>query len=231
VALFQDLDFVHDYYCTRRLSNGTPMSIYEIWEKGGAWADSVTPSTYSPEYRAHISGKILSLTQPGDTIFSIGCGNGFVEAELVRRERSVRAIDCNEEAVRLTAAKGVEVAQADFFDLAPAALADVDLVYADGLLGHLFQPNSQLAAFMQKLRGLRLPHGSRVAFSNDAPRDPEVRFCPHERVQDFWFLSRTYLSAALAEGGFRVEESYYYRYARPLSGLRNRTICIAQWMG
>lgn len=228
VSLLQDLDMVRDYYCKRRLLNGTPMSIYEIWEKGGAYADSITPSIYSPEYRSHIAEKLLSLTQQGSTVFSIGCGNGFVEAELVRRERKVCAIDCNEEAVQLTAAKGVQVSQADFFDLLPAAMSEVDLVYADGLLGHLFQPVSGLTAFMRKLRALGPRRGTWVAFSNDAPRDPEVEFCPHERVQDFWFLSKSYLSTVVSEAGFRVSECYYFPYMRPLSGLRNRTICLAQ---
>lgn len=226
--LLQDLDLVRDYYCQPRMMDGTPMSIYEIWEKGGAYADSITPSTYSPEYRSHITGKLLSLTERGGTIFSIGCGNGFIEAELARCDRKVYAVDCNEEAVRLAAAKGVQAFQTNFFDLSPAALSDVDLVYADGLLGHLFQPVDGLAAFTRKLHALRLRRGTWLAFSNDAPRDPEVAFCPHDRLRDFWFLSKSYLSLVLGAAGFHVSEGYYFPYLRPLSGLRNRTVCIAR---
>jgi SAM-dependent methyltransferase len=229
VSLLQDLEFVREYYSTRRQLNGTAMSIYEIWEKGCAFADSITPSTYDPAYRLHITGKLLSLTRSGNTAFSIGCGNGFIEAELVRRGRSVRAIDCNEEAVRLTAAKGVQAFEADFFDLPPATMWDVDLVYADGLLGHVFEPAGELTRFMDKLRDLTLRRGTWIVVSNDAPRDPEASFSPHDRLREFWFLSKSYLSKALSEAGFDIVESYYFTYARPLSGLRNRTICIARW--
>jgi SAM-dependent methyltransferase len=170
----QALDFVRDYYCQRRMVDGAPMSIYQIWERGGAYNDSVTPSIYSPEYRSHIVLKLLSLTNEGGTIFSMGCGNGFVEADVAHCNRSVRAMDYNEEAVRLTAAKGVEAFQADYFELPPSSLSDVDLVYADGFLGHLFQAGSGLAAFADKLRILAPRSGAWVVFSNDAPRDPEV---------------------------------------------------------
>ena len=224
----QALDFVRDYYCQRRMVDGAPMSIYQIWEKGGAYNDSVTPSIYSPEYRSHIVLKLISLTNEGETIFSIGCGNGFVEGDVAHCARNVRAMDYNEEAVRLTAEKGVEAFQADFFDLAPASLSDVDLVYADGLLGHVFQAGSGLAAFTDKLRILALRPGVRLVFSNDAPRDPEVAFCPHDHVRDFWFISKSYLAGYLNEAGFSLSESYHFPYVRPLSGLRTRTICIAQ---
>jgi SAM-dependent methyltransferase len=228
VEPLQDLDLVRDYYCQRRMVDGRPMNIYEIWEKGGAFNDSVTPSTYSPEYRSHITLKLLSLTSEADVVFSIGCGNGFVEAEVLQCNRKVLAIDCNEEAVRLAAGKGIEASQTDFYDLSPHALSHVDLVYADGLLGHLFRHGSGLAHFTDKLRALSLRNGTRLVFSNDSPRDPELAFSPHDRLRDFWFLSRTYLAQVMAEAGFGVVESYYFPYVRPLSGLRNRTICIAQ---
>jgi SAM-dependent methyltransferase len=224
----QDLGFVHEYYCQRRVVDGSPMSIYEIWEKGGAYNDSVTPSTYSADYRLHITGQLLALTRPGATVFSLGCGNGFVEADLAQQQRRVRAIDCNDEAVRLATSKGVEAFNSDFFTLAPDALRGVDLVYADGFLGHLFHSSEGLAPFLDKLHTLQLASGAWLVVSNDSPRDPEVAFCPHDRVRDFWFLSKSYLSTVLAEFGLRVADSYYFAYARPLSGLRNRTVCIAQ---
>jgi len=75
----QDLDRVREFYTARRPVGRSGASIYEIWEKGGAFNDSITPSTYVPEYRSHMVLKLLSLTACKQKIFSLGCGNGFVE--------------------------------------------------------------------------------------------------------------------------------------------------------
>jgi 2-polyprenyl-3-methyl-5-hydroxy-6-metoxy-1,4-benzoquinol methylase len=172
--------------------------------------------------------KLLSLSANGDTIFSVGCGNGFVEGDLARLERTVRAIDCNEEAVELTRKKGVDAFTADYFALEPADLAGVDVVYGDGILGHLFDPDEGLRLVLLKLANLDLRPGAYLVFSNDAPRDPRQEFAPHERVADFWFLSRNYLQKTLSAFGFEPVEDYYFPYLRPLSGMRNRTICVAR---
>jgi SAM-dependent methyltransferase len=223
-----DLALAPDYYCEPRIVDGRPTTIYEIWEKGGAYADSITPSTYSPDYRHHIVDKVVAWTKRGSTVFSLGCGNGFVEAELIGHCRKVRAMDRNDEAVRLCAAKGVQAVRMEFFDLSAADLSDVDLIYADGLLGHLFRLPDGLAAFADKLRSVALRPGTVVAISNDAPRDRSAAFSPHDRLDDFWFLSKSYLAAALTAADLLVQESYYFPYTRPLSGLRLRAICIAR---
>jgi hypothetical protein len=224
----QDLDRVRDYYTSLRSVGQTDASIYAIWEKGGAFNDSITPSTYAPEYRSHMVLKLLSLTPDGANIFSLGCGNGFVEGDLVVLGRKVRAIDCNEEAVELTRKKGVEAFTADYFTLLPADVADADAVYADGFLGHLFEPEDEIRPALSKLESLNLKSGTHVVFSNDAPQDPQAAFAPHERVEDFWFISKNYLQESLRSFGFAPVESYYFPYLRPISGMRNRTVCIAR---
>ena len=222
----QYLASVQEYFCSPRPVGDTDRSIYEIWEDGGAFNDSVTPSTYVPAYRAHIGNKIRALTSVGSSVFSLGCGNGFVEGDLVHSGRTVRAIDCNEEAVRLTRDKGADAFTADFFALGPEDVADAEVLYADGLLGHLFDPDTGLEPALSKLVSLRLRPGVHLVLSNDSPRDPQAAFAPHERVEGFWFISKDYLSGSLAALGFDVLESYYFPYRRPLSGERNRTISI-----
>jgi len=226
----QSLRGIQDYYCSQRPYGAGSKSIYEIWESGKAFNDSITPSTYVPEYRAHIGDTILALTAEGSLVFSLGCGNGFVEGDLVRAGRGVRAIDCNEEAVRLARSKGVDASAADYFRLSPADVAGTDLLYADGLLGHLFDPERRLAPAFSKLMGLSLRQGAYLVFSNDSPLDPEADFSPHERVKDFWFISKDYLARSLTSYGFAVKKSYYFPYLRPISGPRNRAICIASIM-
>ena len=180
-----------------------------------------------PEYRSHIALKLLSLTPDESTIFSIGCGNGFVEGDLVRSGRSVRAIDYLEEAVHLARNKGVDAFAADFFDLGPEDVVGASAVYADGLLGHLLTGEDGARPAVEKLASLELRPGSFVVISNDSPRSPTADFAPHEKVPGFWFVSRAYVEECLTEVGFEVVESYYFPYVRPLSGLRNRTMCVA----
>lgn len=232
VSLRQELGRVRDYYCTRRAVDGQRQrSIYEIWEAGEAFNDSVTPSTYCPDYRSHMMLKILSLTGDGDRVFSLGCGNAFVEGDLVRAGRPVQAIDCNPEAVHLAAGKGLEAFTADFFDLPNGALMEFDVVYADGFLGHVFQAEDELTGFFHKLAMLAPPPGCWLVLSNDAPLSREALVEPHPRVEDFWLLSRRYLDTVLGRFGFETSEQYYFPYQRPISGLRNRTICIARVPG
>jgi SAM-dependent methyltransferase len=224
----QDLDRVREFYTARRPVGRSGASIYEIWEKGGAFNDSITPSTYVPEYRSHMVLKLLSLTACKQKIFSLGCGNGFVEGELARLDRHVGAIDFNEEAVELTREKGVDAFAADYYSLLPADVADTDAIYADGLLGHLFDPQDGIRPALAKLDSLRPKPGAYLVVSNDAPGDGQAPFAPHERVQDFWFISRSYLAEELSSFGLLPVENYYFPYLRPLSGMRNRTICIAR---
>ena len=220
----QDLDKVRAYYCAPRSIHGRMTNIYEIWEDGGAYNDSVTPSTFSVEYRSHIVLKMLSLTTKGDRIISLGCGNGFVEAELIRHSRDVYAIDCNDEAIRLTQAKGVKAVHRDFFDLRPEDIGNAALVYADGFLGHVFHPDMGLQPFLRKLESLQLPKRCRLVFSNDAPKTVSA-IQRHDTLDGFWFISKDYLVDVMRGAGFDGLESYYFPYFRPISGLRNRTIC------
>ncbi len=224
-------DSIHHFYCSPRstaAAGSSPRSIYEIWERGEAFNDSVTPSTYCPEYRAHMVLKIRSLSAAQERVFSIGCGNAFVEAELQAKGLHVQAIDCNEEAVGLAASKGVDAFTTNFFSLPNGHLASFGAIYADGLLGHLYRPEDGLDGFFAKLVALQPRPGGWLVLSNDAPLEPELEVMPHERVSGFWLLSRTFLCEALARFGFSVWESYHFPYERPLSGLRNRTICIAR---
>lgn len=222
-----DLTKIRDYYCSQRANGESPKSIYQIWEDGGSLNDSVTPSSYSPEYRSHITLKILSVTKDNDRIFSIGCGNGFVEAELVKSERRVQAIDCNEEAVNLSSRKGVDAFTADFFSLEEGYLKDFDVIYADGLLGHMFRPESELDRFFAKLVLLGVRPGTRLVISNDPPRENGSPYSPHDNLENFWFLSRTYLAKTAESHGYKERENYYFPYYRPISGLRERSICLA----
>jgi hypothetical protein len=172
--------------------------------------------------------KILSLPRPHERVFSIGCGNAFVESDLQARGLRVQAIDCNEEAIVLAAAKGVEAFTADYHALPPGHLANFGVVYADGLLGHLYHPETGLTAFFETLHALKPAPDSWLVLSNDAPAQPGSGVAPHGKVQGFWLFSPDYLRDTAQRFGYTVVESYSFPYERPLSGLRNRTICVAR---
>jgi SAM-dependent methyltransferase len=219
-----------DYY-TRRYP--TPCgqdgeSIYGIWERGAALNDSVTPASYDPKYRRHMGRTLMSLTNDGAMIFSAGCGNGFIEGDLVARGRSVRAVDLHDEAVELSRQKGVDAVVGDYFALRPADVAGADALYADGLLGHLFDRQEELRPVLDKLAGVGLKSGAYLVLSNDAPFDGSTGFEPHRNLEGFWYLSKDYLQECLVRFGMCVMQSYYFRYVRPISGIRNRTICVAR---
>lgn len=225
----QNLALVREYYQAHRaVEGGSEGTIYAIWEQGKAFNDSVTPSTYVPEYRSHMALKLLSLTEPTGTVFSLGCGNAFVEGDLVAMQRTVKAIDFNDEAVTLAKNRGVDAYVADYFDLKPSDVAGADVLYADGFLGHVFSAEEAADPALSKLRDLGPRSGAYVVISNDAPYEPDTDYVPHERVAGFWFVSREYLQNELARFGFTPVESYYFPYWRPISGLRNRTICVAR---
>jgi hypothetical protein len=222
-------DALHDFYC--RPVGDTALNRYEVWEHGGAVGDSVTPSIYCPEYRMHMVLKILSLPRPFERVFSIGCGNAFVEADVQARGLPVQAIDYLEEAVTLAAAKGVDAFTADYHALPPGHLAGVGVVYADGLLGHLYHPETGLTGFFETLAALKPPPGSWLVLSNDAPAQSGAGVVPHGKVPGFWLFSPDYLRDTAQRFGYTVVESYSFPYVRPVSGLRNRTICVARLAG
>lgn len=229
LAFNQDLESVRQYYCQPRGSNGSAQSIYQIWERGEAFDDSVTPSTYCREYQQHMFLKLQGLSEAGECIFSIGCGNAVIESLLAGQGRHVHGVDCTEEAVKLARSKQVDAILGDFMQLTSRPLSDVSLVYADGLVGHLFRPGVGLRHFFDKLHDLGLRRGSYLVISNDAPPTRDEPFASHPSVENFWYVSPDYVASAAKQAGFDVRELYTFPYARPKSGLRNRTIAIARF--
>ncbi|QIH33419.1 methyltransferase domain-containing protein [Sphingobacterium sp. DR205] len=221
---------LHDFYCTPIINeNGNKETRYQIWERGEAVGDSITPSIYCKPYREHLVNKIASLVEDKGSVFSIGCGNAFVEAELVNKGLSVSGIDFNEEAVELAALKGVDACVSDYYDLKKESLFDFDVVYADGLIGHLYENEGGLDRFFHKLK--TLTYKSWIVLSNDAPLEDETTVMPNKMVNGFWLLSTNYIKKSLERFGYIIHEDYYYTYERPKSGTRKRSICIAKSPG
>jgi hypothetical protein len=95
----------------------------------------------------------------------------------------------------------------------------------------MYHPDTELTGFFETLAALTPPPGSWLVMSNDAPAEPGAGVVPHGKVPGFWLFSPDYLRDTAQRFGYTVVESYSFPYVRPVSGLRNRTICIARAAG
>lgn len=111
-------------------------SVLLDWE-AGRWSDTPPPpAVHSVAYRQMMVDLFLGLARSArPSLLSLGCGNAMVELELQRQGFDVLATDYSVEAVDLAISKGLRGESLDV--LAPPPSYSYDLVYADGLLGHV----------------------------------------------------------------------------------------------
>ncbi|MQA95192.1 MAG: methyltransferase domain-containing protein [Streptosporangiales bacterium] len=209
-------------------TDGEP-SRFHIWERGDPVGDSVTPSTYSGSYRIWMRDllrKFLSEweTGPGG-LLSIGCGNAAVEVGLVKEGHRVLGVDAMTEAVALAQAKGVDAVCADILTWTPPS-ADWSVAYADGFLGHVFDPDEGIRPALERIRSW-LPEGAVLVISNDDPKtDSDTQ--THTEVPQFTWLSGRYLQEQAEAAGFTEIWTTWFTYSRPVSGPRDRVIVTAR---
>jgi SAM-dependent methyltransferase len=203
-------------------------NVFEIWESGGSRGDSVTPSTYSAAYRDWMCDKLVAeLERNGGGLLSLGCGNAAVEARVVRQGYRVLAIDAMAEAVALARAKGVDARCADIYQWTPDEPWSV--IYIDGVLGHLYDPRAGLVPILRRIRTWLVSRGgsssgvATLIASNDAPSSGGgVQKAPG--VNGFYWLSAQYMREEVLRAGFGSSVTGEFRYRRPVSGERVRSI-------
>lgn len=198
-------------------------SLFATWERGDARGDSVTPSTYSPRYRQWMYDLLHGfLTDRPGGVISIGSGNAVIESRLVRAGYRVLAVDVLAEAVELARRKGIDAVQADVRRWSPPA-EPWTLVYADGVLGHLYDPVEGLFPILTQLRSWLEPAEGTLVISNDRPRNvADVE--PAAGVPGFCWLSEEYLRKQAAAAGFHELSCATFGYRRPVSGRRERAV-------
>ena len=196
-------------------------NLYEIWEEGEAYRDSITPAAYCTPYRQWIGSFIESQLQPGSSrrVLSLGCGNAFVERDLVEKGCDVLGLDLSEAAVELAREKGVPAIVADVRTWEPGSPWDV--VYADGLFGHLYSPADGLRRWLARVRGW-LGDGGVLVVSSDTPPDRYAEEAPG--VPGFYWLSAECVVDELEAAGYAIAGTETFSYLRPLSGSRTRSI-------
>ncbi|MFF7457927.1 class I SAM-dependent methyltransferase [Kitasatospora sp. NPDC008115] len=203
-------------------------SIFEVWEDGGSRGDSVTPSTFSSEYRDWMCDKLVAeLGRNGGGLLSLGAGNAAVEAQVAAKGFRVLALDAMEEAVELARRKGLEAVRADIYQWEPEESWSV--IYIDGVLGHLHRDQGGLVPVLTRIRSWLTPQpgspSGRAALiaSNDAPKvGADVQKAPG--VNGFHWLAGDYMRAQAVKSGFDSAVAEEFRYQRPVSGERTRAI-------
>lgn len=217
---------LHEFYLRLGDSGKT---MFDVWEDGGARGDAVTPSTYSNSYRSWMEDLLRKFLDesPQATLVSIGCGNAAVESSLVRSGYRVLAVDLLDRAVELARSKGVDAVCADVMTWDPPA-SPWTVIYADGLLGHLYNPdNDGLQPLLKRFRSWLADGAGALIVSNDGPRtSADVQ--AHLEVDGFYWFSAQYLVRQVESAGFRDIWSTLFTYQRPTSGSRERVILTAR---
>lgn len=204
-------------------------SIFYLWEKGEARGDSVTPATYSADYRLAIVGLINNFIPSKKKILSIGCGNATIEKILLDLNFEVVAIDPHPIAVEIAGNKGIKVEQKNFDEIDSQNLENVTLIYMDGVIGHLLNDDKYLSksiTLLTKKMGKKMWY---LLCSNDAPKS-NLDIEPHPKVPDFWYISKSYLTSILAKNGFTILFAEYINYSRPISGNCSRTVVLCKFL-
>lgn len=219
-----DLDQLRRFYVDT-IRNGE--NLFDTWERGDARGDSVTPSTYSAAYRQWMCDLLLNhlRARPGGVI-SIGSGNAAIESVLARAGHRVLAVDVFPEAVAMARRKGVEAVLADVREWAPPD-GTWTVVYADGVMGHLYDPRAGLRPVLTEIRAWLVPHHGALVISNDRP--PSVaNVQPAPGVPGFYWLSEQLLRKEAEAAGFDELTAATFGYQRPLSGPRVRAVLTAR---
>lgn len=220
----QDLDELRTFYRPKALGE---RSLFDVWEYGDAWGDSITPAAYSAAYREWLLSRIRSLLERRRTprVLSVGCGNAFVERELQCDGYAVLAIDVLPDAVALARRNGVNAVVADATSWEPPE-EGWDMVYADGLLGHLYDEPDGCVPILRQFRSWLRPRAGVLLVSNDAPPGRAAE-APAIGVPGFRWLSGPLLSRQIRAAGFELISSEEFVYERPLSGRRRRAVLTA----
>lgn len=203
-------------------------SLFKAWESGSTSDIPAPLSVRRPRYRQIIVCIVRHYAAgAGTTVLSIGAGNGFAELALARAGFDVVATDRSHIAVSHCRQKGLRALQYDFPDNPPPVDRTFDVLYCDGVFGHLWSPESGFSLVWRRLRQLG-NENSIVFLSNDLAEtdagptfevfgQPNARFF---RPPVGWFAKDAGLS-----GLWTLEAESVLLYKRP-KGMRRRELLV-----
>ena len=213
------LEKVRQFY-EGKIKNRT-QSRFQIWERGEAVGPSMTPSTMHQDYRDKLVSILDDLAShtSGSRILSIGCGNGFVERDLLKLGYQVLATDVCKEALELAEAKGLNTMYLNATEGISCIDEAFDLIFFDGVIGHLFDDSGSVDYIFQELHRVLSPQGV-VLIGNGIPDNAENIW--HLDRADYFYTSQAFLESRLKDSGFEAIQSILVVYQIPEVGIRTR---------
>ena len=177
--------------------------------------------------RAHLVGRILSLTGAGKTsrVLSLGCGIGDTELLLAPHVSEVVGIDLSPSAIRQARldAERLGVGNARF-EQGTSASGRFDVVIAIFFLHHL--PDAELASFPEQLRSLLAPRGRFYSLDPSAHRLSGVigrllipGLMKRYQTEDERELDPETTGGLFRSAGFATQVTTYDFGSSPLAGL------------
>lgn len=205
-------------------------SFYALWEAGKDAPMPAPLAVRDPCYREALLKMFMhfdAATSPG-TLISLGCGNGFMERVLQQAGYDVLATDISNTALHFARQKGLKTRKLDIA-VFPETFETFDVVYADGLAGHTWCPNQELAVFSDALARLCATHGM-IVLSNDlSDRDTHVDLCVrHDPNARFYRPPRGQFAheIVMRHPSISLIKADVYTYLRHGRTLRRREIII-----
>lgn len=199
-------------------------SLHELWECGSPASIRPPISVIDANYRLAIVTTLQPLRTPNARLLSVAAGNGYTEQALQQDGWSVLATDCAATAGEFCRNKGLHFQQFCLDVDDPSVVGDFDVVYCDGLIGHLWRSQTGTARAWRALRPL-VSRGGFLMTCNDLSdgdrAEFKVRGHPEAR---FYRPPAGELAAAAAEEGWRTESTTCYEYER--RGPRRRELLL-----
>lgn len=194
--------------------DGQP-SLFDRWE-AGRHTDLLAPlAVRDPDYRSSVVRILERYRDARSRLVSVGAGNGFVESALAAAGWDVLATDPAGSALALCRAKGLTTASFDLMD-DHCSLGTFDVIYCDGVMGHLWEPTRGSGSAWTALAALG-HEGSICLVSNDLSDEDGVAQFTVRSSPDASFCRPppgTYVRDAIATARWSIQSTFMYHYTR-----------------
>ena len=203
-------------------------NLFAAWESGSTSHIPAPLSVRRPRYRRVIVYLAMRYASRFKRrILSVGAGNGFTELALTEAGFSVLATDRSPVAVEYCRRKGLMASQFDFPGGPMPAEDPFDVLYCDGMLGHLWLPQQGLAVVWSRFAQLGTKDAVLILSNDLAERDgePDFEVFGQPTARFFRPSAGWFAADARASGSWVCEVSRVLHYKRP-KGRRRREVLV-----
>lgn len=202
-------------------------SLFERWEAGAATDLPAPLAVRDGAYRSEVVRIIGRYRSAGSRLVSIGAGNGCLEAALAQEGWEVLATDPAVNALRICRAKGLATAR--FALLADPPIGPFDVIYCDGVMGHLWDSRFVSIPAWSALAALGHRHSICVVSNDLSDDDQTARFAVRTAPGAAFYRPPAgwYASDASSTGLWAVESEQLYSYVRA-GAARRREILVTR---